>query len=317
MNRRQFNQTLLAALACPQLSWAAPKSWKQVGELRHGSDINVEQIELSPDARAVASWATDGSLQIWHLDLKRVVWARGDNTRLLGSNRKGFLLLDKGSLKQVDPKTGAETALTSSFEPNCISDNGEWWAGLQEQSNVMLFNTKTMRPQPLSTPPAVYKTEPRRFSFSPDGQWLAVAQGVRNVLWQLSKPDDPIVLDDLPGEISNVRLTKDARWVISGCLGGTLDFYNRLSPRQGQRVQYQGDIRSLSLDAPKNQLLVGCSDGTPYLALQPMPAWPKPSAMAAEPVSFGSPGEAWSVSLRSNQAASGHKSGLLRLWKLG
>ena len=303
-------------MACPLPTLAAVKKWKQMGELRHNSDINVEQVELSSDGKVLGSWATDGSLQIWSLEQKRILWARGDSTRLLGSNSKGILLVDKGSLKSISPKDGSETAITSSFEPNRISANGEWWAGLQEQSNVMLYNTKNMRPQPLSTPPAVYKTEPRRFSFSPDGQWLVVAQGVRNVLWQISKPDDPIVLDDLPGEITNVILSKDARWVISGCVGGTLDFYNRLSPRQGQRVQYQGDIRSLSADFSKNQLLVGCSDGTPYLALQPMPAWPKPSAMAAEPLSFGSPGEAWSVSLRPGAAASGHKSGLLRLWKL-
>lgn len=317
MTRRQFHLGLLASglvAATSSRSWAAP-SWKVAFELRHSSDINVEQIELSPDLKTVSCWATDGSLMLWDLGKRQTLWARGDSTRLIGTNNKVMMCVDKGDVKQIALANGQESMLYSSLDPNCVSPNGEWWAGLKEQKAITLFNSKTMKLVPLSVPPAVYRTETRLFHFSECSKWLVVAQGVRNVLWEIEKPDDPIVLEDLPGEITNVWLTRDAGWVISGGIGGYLDIYNRKFPRQSQRAQYQGDVRGLWVDSASNQALVGCSEGGLQPGIQPLPSLKKPSALPAEPLRLPPSGETWSCCLRGKMAATGHRGGLIKIWK--
>lgn len=317
MNRRQFNQSLMATglycLTRPVLG--ANPSWKVVSELHHSSDINVEQIELSPDGQCVAAWATDGSVSLWNIAKQQKLWGRSEKTSLVSMSKTHMLCVDQGGIRQVALANGAENASDAGVDPVAISANGEWWAGLRERSTLMLWNSKTMRNQPLTAPPFIFKPEPRLFHFSEEGKWFAATQGVRCVLWEISKPDDPIVMPDMPKEITNLRLTREARLILQGAMGGTLQISNRLSPRDSQTAQYGGDIRGLWLDGAQNRVLVGCSDGGMPLGIQALPNLKKPSAVPSEPVRLPQVGETWSCCLKGKMAASGHPQGLIKIWK--
>lgn len=316
MKRREFQQGLLATgfLLLARPAAGANASWRVAAELRHPSDINVEQIELSPDGQQVAAWATDGSVSLWNWSKQQKLWSRSEKTTLVSMSKTHMLAVEDGRIKQVALANGAENTSEAGVDPIAVSANGEWWAGLRERSTLMLWNSKTMKLVPLSAPPFIFRPEPRLYAFSPEGRWFGATQGVRCVLWEISKPEDPIVLDDQPKEITNLRLTKEARWVLAGAMGATLDIYNRLAPKQSQRATYNGDIRGLGLDESVNQALVGCSDGGPLL-IQPLPNLKKPSAMPAEPIRLPQGGDTWSCSLRGKIAASGHSQGLIKIWK--
>ncbi|MBN9420011.1 hypothetical protein ABS71_07060 [bacterium SCN 62-11] len=318
MRRREFNQALLAtgfALLHGRAQAAKP-GWKLVQELRHSSDINVEQIDLAADGKTVASWASDGSLQLWSLAQNKKLWGRSEKTWLLGTNRTHMVCVDNGQARRVALATGAEDVIPADIDPVAISANGEWWAGLRERTTIFLWNSKTMKLVPLSAPPVVaYRPEPRYYAFSEDGKWFAACQGVRVILWDISKPDDPITLKDQPGEITNVRLTRDATFVLAGSLGGTLDVYCRVNPKASQRASYGGDLRGLWLDGVNNRAMVGCSDNGLTLGIQQLPNWRKPSAYPSEPVKLPVQGETWSCCLREKMAASGHLQGLIKIWK--
>ena len=318
MNRREFHQGLLATglLWLTRPGQAAPKpSWKMAFELRHPGDINVEQLELSPDGKSLASWATDGSLSLWNLAKKQTIWTRSEKTTLVTMSRTHMLCVDNDHIRQVALANGADNVSEAGVDPIAVSPNGEWWAGLRERSTLMMWNSKTMKLFPLTAPPFVFRPEPRLYTFSEEGKWFAAAQGVRCILWEISKPEDPIVLNDQPGEITNLRLTRDARWVLQGAMGGTLDIYNRLSHRQSQRASYGGDVRALGLDLPNNRVMVGCTDNSTPIQIQPLPNLKRPSALPADPIQVGPSGGCWSCSLRSKIAASGHTQGLIKIWK--
>ena len=87
MRRREFNQALLAAGFClfRGQAQAANASWKLVQEMRHSSDINVEQIDLSADGKSLASWASDGSLALWNVAQNRKLWGRSEKCYLNGN----------------------------------------------------------------------------------------------------------------------------------------------------------------------------------------------------------------------------------------
>ena len=318
MKRREFQQGLVATglLWLTQPAWAAKTlSWKMVQELRHPSDINVEQIELSPDGQCVAAWASDGSLSLWNIAKQQKLWSRTEKTTLVTTSRTHMLCVDDGQIRQVALANGADNVSQAGVDPVAISPSGEWWAGLRERSTIMLWNSKTMKLVPLTSPPFVLRPEPRLYQFSEEGKWFVATQGVRCILWEISKPEDPIVLNDQPGEVTNVRLTREARWVIAGSMGGSLDIYNRLAPKQSQRAAYGGDIRSLGLDLPNNRVLVGCSEGPTPLAIQTLPNLKKPSAIPADPIRLGPCGDTWACSLRDKVAATGHSQGLIKIWK--
>lgn len=318
MNRREFNQALLASGFCllHGSARAANPSWKVAQELRHPSDINVEQLDLSWDGKTLASWATDGSLVLWNLANQQKLWARGDSTTLIGTNRTHMICVDKGQARRVALANGAEDVIPAEIDPVAVSANGEWWAGLRERLTIVLWNSKTMKLVQLTAPPVVsWRPETRLYSFSEDGRWFAAVQGVRTILWQISKPDDPITLKDQPGEITNVRLTRDAAWILQGSMGGTLDIYNRANPRASQRVSSAGDLRALWLDSANHRAMVGWSESSVPLTIQGLPNLKKPSAMPAEPVKLPVQGDTWSCSLRNKMAASGHVQGLIKIWK--
>ncbi|MBS2038393.1 WD40 repeat domain-containing protein [bacterium] len=318
MRRREFNQGLLAMGFCllQGRSRAANVSWKLVQELRHSSDINVEQIDLAADGKTLASWASDGSLSLWNIAQNRRLWGRSEKTYLLGTNRTHMLCVDNGQTRRVVLATGAEEPYSAEFDPVGVSANGEWWAGTRERTTLMLWNSKTMKLVPLTAPPVVsYRPEPRYYAFSPDGKWFAATQGVRVVLWDINKPDDPITLKDQPGEITNLALTRDATFVLAGAMGGSLDIYCRVNPKASQRASYGGDLRALWLDGTANRAMAGCSDGGMTLGIQQLPDWRKPSAFPAEPVRLPVQGECWSCCLRDKMAASGHPQGLIKIWK--
>ncbi len=318
MRRREFNQALLASAftLLHGRSLAAKASWRLVKEMRHPADINVEQIDLAADGKTVASWASDGSLCLWNIAQNKKLWSRTEKTWLLATNRTHMVCVDNGQVRRVALATGAEEVVPLDMEPVAISANGEWWAGMRERKTLFLWNTKTMKQVPLSAPPVVaYRPEPRYYSFSEDGKWFAATQGVRAILWDISKPDDPITLKDQPGEITNLRLTRDATFVLAGALGGSLDVYCRVNPKASQRASYGGDLRALWLDGRNNRAMVGCSDNGLTLGIQPLPNWRKPAAFPAEPVALPVQGETWSCSLRDKMAASGHLQGLIKIWK--
>ncbi len=318
MRRREFNQAVLAT-AFTMLGGrarAAKASWQMVQELRHGSDINVEQIDLAADGKTVASWASDGSLSLWNLARGNKIWGRSEKTWLLATNRTHMTCVDNGQIRKVNLATGAEEVSPVDIDPVAISANGEWWAGTRERKTIFLWNSKTMKLVPLSAPPVVaYRPEPRYYSFSEDSKWFAACQGVRVILWDVSKPDDPITLNDQPAEITNLRLTRDATFVLAGAMGGTLDIYCRVNPKASQRASYGGDLRALWLDGANNRAMVGCSDNGLSLGIQPLPNWRKPSAFPTEPGPLPVQGETWSCCLRDKMAASGHVQGLIKIWK--
>lgn len=318
MKRREFNQALLASAftLLHGRSQAANASWKMVREMRHPVDINVEQVDLAADGKTFASWASDGSLCLWNIAQNKKLWSRTEKTWLLGTNRTHMVCVDNGQARRVALATGAEDVIPVDIDPVAISANGEWWAGTRERKTLFLWNSKTMKLVPLTAPPVVaYRPEPRYYAFSEDGKWFAATQGVRVILWDISKPDDPITLKDQPGEITNLRLTRDATFVLAGALGGTLDIYCRVNPKASQRASYNGDLRALWLDGPNNRAMVGCSDNGLTLGIQQLPNWRKPSTYPSEPVALPAQGETWSCSLRDKMAVSGHLQGLIKIWK--
>ena len=175
MRRREFNQALLATgfTLLHGSANAAKAGWKQVQELRHSADINVEQIELSSDGKSVASWASDGSLQLWSLTQNKKLWGRTEKTWLLGTNRTHMVCVDNGQVRRVALATGAEDVIPVDIDPVAISANGVWWAGLRERKTIFLWNSKTMKLVPLTAPPVVaYRPEPRYYGFSEAGKWF-------------------------------------------------------------------------------------------------------------------------------------------------
>ncbi len=318
MNRRQFNLGLLAlsATVFQRSSLAAERGWQVEREFRHASDINVEQVECSPESQVLASWATDGSFSMWNYKTNQLLFSRGDRTRLLGLRSKSLFFIDRDEAVKMNLADQAITPVRCPIDPVAISPDTEWWLGLRARSTPTLWNAKTGALKNLTAPPAVYRVEPRLSHFSEDGRWFCMAETVRAVLWHIDKPDDPIVIEDQPAEVTNIRLSRNADFIVLSALGGSLTMNHRTQARRfSQKARYGGDLRGLWLDNSSHSLLVGASEGQPRLAVQRLPSLKKPSPLPAEPEPLGQGDEVWSCWMKGSLAVTGHRGGLVKLWR--
>ena len=320
MNRRQFNFSImaagLAAIAGPAAAAPKPSRWGVSFELRHPADINVEHIDYSPQYRILASWATDGSLQILNTSNRSAILSRNGGCTLAGIQGQKLTYIDEREVKILSLKDLQTTPFRAVLPPNAISPNGEWWAGVRDEKFPAVWNLRKSRLATLGVPQAFYRAENRFFTFSGDSKWVAVAQGVRAFLFDLSKPDDPIQIPDQGGEVTCMRLSRDGRVLILGAMGGTVNVYDRLAGKSLRTVSFEGDVRALAIDQSKSLILVGTSDGANPLASFP---WPNPKdarTLLADPVIWETGGQTWSCWLSGDTAITGHRAGKLKVWKL-
>jgi WD40 repeat protein len=325
MNRRQFCQ-LTAALPFMFKGTAAHSAapgWRSVSQLQHLNDIAVEQLDYHPGKRALASWGTDGSLLLQTLDRKTLL-RLSEGTHLIGFMGQDFYYEQNGQVYQfsLDPKlnkslTGAR--YESPLSPVIFSPNGQWIAGLRSGQLPAVRNLKTGQLTTLGAPPAIYAGERRLFSFSSDGKWLAVAQGVRAYLWNLAKPEDPITLPDLDSDVRQIQLSHDGRVTVMGSLGGQVVFYDRVRQKWLRELPLQSDLRCLSLDNSQldSWLLMGSSIKEKALYSVPLPPVRDTHQLPPNPTKWPCQEETWSCWLRGKTAVTGHTSGHLQIWQRG
>ncbi len=325
MNRRQFCQLTAAlpfALRAGTAAAATP-GWRPVLQLQHLNDIAVEQLDYHPQKKVLASWGTDGSLLVQTTDRKSLL-RLSEGTHLIGFSGQDFYYEQGGQVYQLslDPKRNkglGGSRYESPLSPVIFSPNGQWIAGLRSGQLPAVHNLKTGQLTTLGAPPAIYAAERRLFSFSSDGKWLAVAQGVRAYLWSLAKPEDALTLPDLESDVRQVQLSHDGRVAVMGGLDGQVLFYDRARQKTLRDLPLQCDLRCLSLDNSQldSWLLVGSSIREKALYSVPLPPVRDTHQLPPNPTRWPCQEETWSCWLRGKQAVTGHTNGHLQIWQRG
>lgn len=321
MNRRTFLAGAASIAAASQIStqacFAADKGWKNVASGYHISGQAVEHIESNANAADIASWSTDGGLLLQQsLEKNKHLVVYRENCRLISVTGHSMYFTKDGATTHYDLKTAATSPYELPFTPVVFSQDGQWMAGLRSGQLPAVRNQRTGTITTLGAPNAIYQGEWRLFSFSYNGKWLVVAQGVRAYLFDLSKPDDPITLPDMNTDVRQVDISNDGRVVVMGGLDGQVYFYDRLRQKVTRELKLEGDLRSIAIDPINSLVLFGLSTPAKSLQSVPLPPVKERNQMPPAPVLWPNNDECWSVWIRGKVAVTGHLGGKLKLWKM-
>jgi RNA polymerase sigma factor (sigma-70 family) len=203
----------------------------------YGGD-QVQQVGFSPDGNTVYSTSPKTGLTAWERETGKKLWQASGAGPLLAFDPKGRWIVSSAYYKHpippweiLDPATGKVLGkvevpndpdlerlanahavyppYTTSF---CVLPDGSRVLSAHGDGTIREWNTETWKEVRRWH---TTKTGTTRLACSPDGQWLAIANGRRVALWDYASGKELLVRNGHDAEITQVAFTPDGRGLLT------------------------------------------------------------------------------------------------------
>ncbi len=249
-------------------------TWTPIGEPWRLGDEYVDDgvVEVSRDGRVLASPVSNNEVRVWNVDDRTPVgspltFPGGVQKVALDANGNTLVVAENGVLHVLDPATGAArgpqpTFATSTITALEMNRDATMLAVGNIDGQTQLFDLTTG--EALGPPLAATAGLITDVSFSADGSRLATAGLDRTgALWRLDGGRSIGVAraqHDAP--VTEVHYTPDGRSLVTAGVDGSVVVADASTGKEQRRVDVDGEVRTVAVDAPGKRLAVGGTDGT-------------------------------------------------------
>ena len=195
-----------------------------------GHDIDVNDVQFSPDGSMLATAGDDGRLRIWNPDTGEPISTVFGRRGVVGQSfdADGALVAavwpDEGALRIADPVTGRVVRTIDGLDEvpfdSALSPDGERVAvGMVGSDVARVYDVATGEPVAI-LPKHRYSVN--SVAWSPDGRWIATGSGDSSVrVWSATTGELEERLLGHTGVVNTVDWAADSRRLVSGGSDGT------------------------------------------------------------------------------------------------
>ena len=280
-----FDAITAVAISRSGQYWAAGsrrgevRVWREAGQILHlvwqaHTDI-VITLAFSPDERTLASGSFDGSVKLWDVESRALLWSswHTKGTNCLAFSPDGGLLASGGheaTIRLWDAKLG--TLLEEVPHPGPVlslawSPDGRLFASGGFDGQIRVWERQPSGPTTCVQTPEGHSNWVRGLAFAPDGSRLASASWDGTVkLWEVGEARSPRVRQTLVGHTERVHCvawSPDGGTLASGSFDHTIWLWDGQEGHSRLALQGHTDVvHGLAFTPDSRRLLSGSDDGT-------------------------------------------------------
>jgi WD40 repeat protein/transcriptional regulator with XRE-family HTH domain len=265
--------------------WAAASKrgevrvWREAGQTLHRvwqahTDM-VTSLAFSPDERRLASGSGDGSVKLWDVESRALLWTgwQTKGTLCLAFAPDGSLLASGGldaTVRLWDAKLG--TPLQELPHPGAVlslawSPDGRRFASGDVAGTIRLWERQQTGPATCVQTLEGHSNWMRALAFAPDGSRLASGSGDGSVkLWEVGETGSRHCLQTLVGHTERVHCvawSPDGRLLASGSFDRTIRLWDgKAGSARAALLGHSAVVNGLAFTPDSRHLLSGSDDGT-------------------------------------------------------
>jgi WD40 repeat protein/transcriptional regulator with XRE-family HTH domain len=280
-----FNAISAVAISRSGQYWAAGsrrgevRVWREAGQILHlvwqAHTTNVITLAFSPDERTLASASFDGSITLWDVESRALLWSglhtKGINWLAFapdggllasGSNDASVRLWDPLSGRQLETLSHPSSVFAVSWSPD-----GHLLASGGSDGHIRMWEIQKTQSATCVQTLSGHSNWVRGLAFAPDGSRLASASWDGSItLWEAREEESPRVGQTLTGHTERVHCvawSPDGHTLASGGFDHTIRLWD--TEEGSTRVVLQGHsavVSGLAFVPDSRSLLSGSDDGT-------------------------------------------------------